>query len=210
MREAAEKKKELEKQHSEAVTDLRTAQAQLGLLASNKNTEVERAQHSQNIESLQSRIRELERKMELQNVRHDELLLELAALRRNHNSAGGGGGGGGSNNGSSQSLSATFDLDSRGSTPGRVQNLFFLFFFFNLSFTDPNVRHAATQKKTNKVNFQNLVVVVLDVVAMQNRFVTLPTVVDPHPRATETRRSVKVLQVYTTHLLKWTWPSPVN
>ena len=130
MREAAEKKKELEKQHSEAVTDLRTAQAQLGLLASNKNTEVERAQHSQNIESLQSRIRELERKMELQNVRHDELLLELAALRRNHNSAGGGGGGGGSNNGSSQSLSATFDLDSRGSTPGTVQNLFFLFFFF--------------------------------------------------------------------------------
>ena len=51
MREAAEKKKELEKQHGEAVNDLRTAQAQLGLLASNKNTEVERAQHSQNIES---------------------------------------------------------------------------------------------------------------------------------------------------------------
>lgn len=53
MREAAEKKKELEKQHGESVNELRTAQAQLGLLASNKNTEVERAQHSQNIESLQ-------------------------------------------------------------------------------------------------------------------------------------------------------------
>ena len=55
MREAAEKKKELEKQHGESVNELRTAQAQLGLLASNKNTEVERAQHSQNIESLQVR-----------------------------------------------------------------------------------------------------------------------------------------------------------
>ena len=53
MREAAEKKKELEKQHGESVNELRTAQAQLGLLANNKNTEVERAQHSQNIESLQ-------------------------------------------------------------------------------------------------------------------------------------------------------------
>lgn len=53
MREAAEKKKDLEKQHGEAVNELRTAQAQLGLLANNKNTEVERAQHSQNIESLQ-------------------------------------------------------------------------------------------------------------------------------------------------------------
>ena len=117
MREAAEKKKELEKQHSEAVTDLRTAQAQLGLLASNKNTEVERAQHSQNIESLQSRIRELERKMELQNVRHDELLLELAALRRNH---AGNSGGGASHHGSSHSLGASFELDSRGSTPGNL------------------------------------------------------------------------------------------
>jgi hypothetical protein len=56
MREAAEKKKELEKQHGESVNELRTAQAQLGLLANNKNTEVERAQHSQNIESLQVRL----------------------------------------------------------------------------------------------------------------------------------------------------------
>ena len=32
MREAAEKKRELEKVHSDAVTELRTAQAQLGLL----------------------------------------------------------------------------------------------------------------------------------------------------------------------------------
>lgn len=53
MREAAEKKRELEKQHGEAISELRTSQAQLGLLASTKNTEPERAQHSQNIESLQ-------------------------------------------------------------------------------------------------------------------------------------------------------------
>ena len=109
MREAAEKKKDLEKQHAESLNELRTAQATLGLLAGQHrpNTESERAQHSQNIESLQSRIRELERKMELQNVRHDELLLELAALRRN--TTGGQGGG----------QSQSFDLDSRGSTPGK-------------------------------------------------------------------------------------------
>lgn len=55
MREAAEKKKELEKQHSDAVNELRTAQAQLGLLTNSKNAESERAQLSQNIESLQVR-----------------------------------------------------------------------------------------------------------------------------------------------------------
>ena len=55
MREAAEKKKDIEKQHAESVSNLRTAQAQLGLLVNSKNTEVERAQHSQNIESLQVR-----------------------------------------------------------------------------------------------------------------------------------------------------------
>ena len=69
---------------------------------------------------IQSRIRELERKMELQNVRHDELLLELAALRRNqhHHHASNSSGGGSSHHGSSQSLGAAFDLDSRGSSPG--------------------------------------------------------------------------------------------
>ncbi|XP_045028907.1 uncharacterized protein LOC116921277 isoform X4 [Daphnia magna] len=123
MREAAEKKKELEKQHGESVNELRTAQAQLGLLASNKNTEVERAQHSQNIESLQSRIRELERKMELQNVRHDELLLELAALRRNQHHHHASNSSGSSHHGSSQSLGAAFDLDSRGSSPDSLRYL---------------------------------------------------------------------------------------
>ncbi|KAI9559005.1 hypothetical protein GHT06_015794 [Daphnia sinensis] len=123
MREAAEKKKELEKQHAESVNELRTAQAQLGLLASNKNTEVERAQHSQNIESLQSRIRELERKMELQNVRHDELLLELAALRRNQHHHHASNSSASSHHGSSQSLGAAFDLDSRGSSPDSLRYL---------------------------------------------------------------------------------------
>ena len=71
---------------------------------------------------LQSRIRELERKMELQNVTHDELLLELSALRRQqqqqqqqcnnpqqqqqqHLS-------------STQALLAAYDIDSRASSPG--------------------------------------------------------------------------------------------
>lgn len=52
--------------------------------------------------------------MELQNVRHDELLLELAALRRNQQHPSNS-----SSHGSSQSLGAGFDLDSRGSSPGQ-------------------------------------------------------------------------------------------
>ena len=120
MREAAEKKKDLEKQHGESLAELRTAQAALGLLAGSgrSGAEAERAQHSQNVESLQSRIRELERKMELQNVRHDELLLELAALRRTNGGTNTSGGHGGVL-GSSQS----FDLDSRGSTPGNPREI---------------------------------------------------------------------------------------
>ena len=56
MREVAEKKKSMEKEHAESVSSLRTAQAQLGLLGNSKNADVERAQHSQNIESLQVRL----------------------------------------------------------------------------------------------------------------------------------------------------------
>ena len=55
MREVAERKKNMEKEHAESVSSLRTAQAQLGLLGNSKNADVERAQHSQNIESLQVR-----------------------------------------------------------------------------------------------------------------------------------------------------------
>ena len=53
MRDVAERKKSMEKEHSESVSSLRTTQAQLGLLGNSKNADVERAQHSQNIESLQ-------------------------------------------------------------------------------------------------------------------------------------------------------------
>ena len=45
-------------------------------------SESARRQHADTVEQLQSRIRELEKKTELQNVRHEELLLEMAALKR--------------------------------------------------------------------------------------------------------------------------------
>jgi hypothetical protein len=56
--------------------------------------------------------------MELQNVRHDELMLELAALRRNNHSS----------LGSSQSLAPSgLDIDSRGSSPGDFSPVPFYF-----------------------------------------------------------------------------------
>lgn len=88
---------------------------------------------------LQSRIRELERKMELQNVRHDELLLELAALRRNQHHHHASNSSGSSHHGSSQSLGAGFDLDSRGSSPG-IDVFWLLFlnsgFIFSIQFSE--------------------------------------------------------------------------
>ena len=68
MRDAAATKNLLEEQHAKAVAQLRIQQRGGG--------------GQESVEQIQSRIRELERKTELQNMRHEELLLEMAAIKR--------------------------------------------------------------------------------------------------------------------------------
>ncbi|XP_053974378.1 uncharacterized protein LOC128874087 isoform X4 [Hylaeus volcanicus] len=69
MRETEARKADLERQHAEAQNQLREKIAG-------------RYQGPESVEALQSKIRELEKKTELQIVRHEELSLELTSLRR--------------------------------------------------------------------------------------------------------------------------------
>lgn len=69
MRETEARRAELERQHAEAQNQLREKIAG-------------RYQGPESVEALQSKIRELEKKTELQMVKHEELSLELTSLRR--------------------------------------------------------------------------------------------------------------------------------
>ncbi|XP_012270020.1 RIMS-binding protein 2 isoform X4 [Orussus abietinus] len=69
MREAEARRAELERQHAEAQNQLREKLAG-------------RYQGPESVEALQSKIRELEKKTELQVVKYEELSLELTSLRR--------------------------------------------------------------------------------------------------------------------------------
>ena len=69
MRETEARRADLERQHAEAQNQLRE-----------KLTG--RYQGPESVEALQSKIRELEKKTELQMVKHEELSLELTSLRR--------------------------------------------------------------------------------------------------------------------------------
>jgi len=84
MRDAADKRKELEQQHAEALSQLRDKQSELQRLMkySTSTSSEKKSKNYETIEALQSKIRELEKKTELQNVRHEELLLEMASIKR--------------------------------------------------------------------------------------------------------------------------------
>lgn len=69
MRETEARRAELERQHADAQNQLREKIAG-------------RYQGPESVEALQSKIRELEKKTELQMVKHEELSLELTSLRR--------------------------------------------------------------------------------------------------------------------------------
>lgn len=75
MRETEARRAELERQHAEAQNQLREKIAG-------------RYQGPESVEALQSKIRELEKKTELQMMRHEELSLELTDLRRSARSRG--------------------------------------------------------------------------------------------------------------------------
>ncbi|XP_049839037.1 RIMS-binding protein 2-like isoform X9 [Schistocerca gregaria] len=88
MREAADKRKELEREHAEALTQLREKQNEAQRLTKQRDASSrEKSKSYETIEALQSKIRELEKKTELQNVRHEELLLEMASIKRSAQSA---------------------------------------------------------------------------------------------------------------------------
>lgn len=69
MRDVESQKAEIEKQHAEVQNQLREKVAG-------------RYQGPESVEALQSKIRELEKKTELQAVKHEEFSLELTSLRR--------------------------------------------------------------------------------------------------------------------------------
>jgi len=78
MRDASEKRKELEQQRSDALKQLREKQTS----AKSEPNATEKAKALEAVENLQSKIRELEKKTELQNVRHEELMIELASMKK--------------------------------------------------------------------------------------------------------------------------------
>ncbi|XP_065214822.1 RIMS-binding protein 2-like isoform X3 [Planococcus citri] len=84
MRDVSERKKELEKEQAETLSSLRDKQNELQWRSNCSASE--KVKICETIEALQSKIRELEKKMELQNVHHEELLLEMAAIKRTSSS----------------------------------------------------------------------------------------------------------------------------
>ncbi|XP_069188528.1 RIMS-binding protein 3 isoform X14 [Procambarus clarkii] len=80
MKDAADKRRDLERQHAEALAQLRERQASIA--DPSKANEKERKASVEVVEALQSKIRELEKKAEVQNLRHEELLLEMQSLKK--------------------------------------------------------------------------------------------------------------------------------
>ncbi|XP_071447115.1 uncharacterized protein [Hetaerina americana] len=109
MREAAEKRKELERQHAEALSQLRERQHEIQKYT--KVSDADKPRQYETIEALQSKIRELEKKTELQNVRHEELLLEMASIKRSQMAA--------AASGAASSASASCSTPSSSPTMGK-------------------------------------------------------------------------------------------
>ncbi|XP_071034594.1 RIMS-binding protein 2 isoform X6 [Parasteatoda tepidariorum] len=80
MQETADRRKELEKQYADAVAELHRKQDEIRHHHYVSKTEKQNAQET--IQSLESKVRELQKKCELQNVLHEEIALEMATLRR--------------------------------------------------------------------------------------------------------------------------------
>lgn len=80
MKDVAEKRREFEREHSETLLELKQKQGEGKYLHKSQGTDREKNQ--QLIEVLESKLREMEKKCELQSVRHEELVLEMDTLRR--------------------------------------------------------------------------------------------------------------------------------
>ena len=86
MHRAAENRREIERQHKEALESLKKKQGEVETVATKKQAEI--------IDKLKTKIAELEAERKVQNEKHQELILEMADLK-----AYGGGGAGGSSGG---------------------------------------------------------------------------------------------------------------
>ena len=74
MHKAAENRREIERQHKEALEDLKKKQGEVESIATKKQSEI--------IDQLKSKISELEVERKIQNEKHQELILEMAELKR--------------------------------------------------------------------------------------------------------------------------------
>ena len=74
MHKAAENRREIERQHKEALENLKKKQGEVEIIATKKQTEI--------IDQLKSKISELEVERKIQNEKHQELILEMAELKR--------------------------------------------------------------------------------------------------------------------------------
>ena len=74
MHKAAENRREIERQHKEALENLKKKQGEVEIIATKKQTEI--------IDQLKSNISELEVERKIQNEKHQELILEMAELKR--------------------------------------------------------------------------------------------------------------------------------
>ena len=74
MHKAAENRREIERQHKEALESLKKKQGEVESIATKKQSEI--------IDQLKSKISELEVERKVQNEKHQELILEMAELKR--------------------------------------------------------------------------------------------------------------------------------
>ena len=74
MHKAAENRREIERQHKEALENLKKKQEEVEFTATKKQAEM--------IDQLKSKIQELEADRQVQNERHQELILEMAELKK--------------------------------------------------------------------------------------------------------------------------------
>jgi hypothetical protein len=82
MHKAAENRREIERQHKEALESLKRKQDEVELVATKKQAEI--------IDQLKTKIADLETERRVQNERHQELILEMAELKRYGGSGNGG------------------------------------------------------------------------------------------------------------------------
>lgn len=84
LRRAADRRRDLEKQHAQALEELRQHRKEAEAAAVSAILRRSGADDASldTLKALESKVRELQKKCELQNVLHEELVLEMAALRR--------------------------------------------------------------------------------------------------------------------------------